>query len=119
MAPFKNNSFGGAQSIKVNEIEFTPTTSDNTSGLSVTASGQKVYVPGNGYVYHVFVGPGTFIVNRSGNVDILLVGGGAGGGKGSPTSYRGGAGEFCSRSAWARLFCSWLARDTASRSVAR
>ena len=92
MAPFKNTSYGGAQSTKVNEIEFTPTTSDNTSGLSVTTSGQKVFVPGNGYVYHIFVGPGTFIVNRSGNADILLVGGGAGGGKGSPSYLRGGGG---------------------------
>ena len=91
MAPFKNTSYGGAQSIKINQIEFTPT-SDNTSGLSVTASGQEVFDPGNGYVYHIFVGPGTFVVNRSGNADILLVGGGGGGGFGSPSSYRAGGG---------------------------
>ena len=92
MAPFKNTSFGGSQSIKVNEIEYTPTISDNKLGLSVTVSGQKVFTPGNGYTYHIFVGPGTFIVNHSGNADILVVGGGGGGGKGYPSSYRGGAG---------------------------
>ena len=36
--------------------------------------------PGNGYKYHTFTSPGTFVVPQSGTVEILLVAGGGAGG---------------------------------------
>ena len=37
--------------------------------------------PGNGYKYHVYTGPGTFVVSSAGNADCLVVGGGGAGGR--------------------------------------
>ena len=47
-------------------------------------------VPGNGYVYHSFVEPGTFEVTNSGTAELLLIGGGGAGGY--KISGGGGAG---------------------------
>jgi hypothetical protein len=90
MAPFKNIFFGGFQSIKTNKIEKTAL-SDSAAGISVTVSGQKVFEPGNGYIYHIFTAPGTFVVRYGGYADIFLVGGGGGGG-GGPSTVKGGGG---------------------------
>ena len=60
-------------------------------GGSASATGGNIadaLAPGNGYKYHTFGSPGSFISNSPGTVDILAVGGGgAGGGFGG-----GGAG---------------------------
>jgi hypothetical protein len=64
------------------------------SSFSVTSSGTIAtpatgLAPGNGYVYHTFTGPGTFTVNGSKSMEILLVGGG---GAGSPSLDSNGGG---------------------------
>jgi len=62
------------------------TTGGNVDGLE----------PGNGYVYHTFTSPGTFVLSGDPiNADILVVAGGGGGGGGnvfSPTTSGGGGG---------------------------
>ena len=49
--------------------------------------------PGNGYAYHMFTSPGSFVVTSGvdGSIDYLIVGGG-GGGKSVDASYAGGGG---------------------------
>lgn len=64
------------------------------SSFSVTSSGTIAtpstgLAPGNGYIYHTFTGPGTFTVNGSKTMEILLVGGG---GSGAPGTGQVGAG---------------------------
>lgn len=59
---------------------------------SLTASGGTILSPGNGYKYHIFLGPGTFSVsnipvNAPGTMEVLVVAGGGGGG-----DTRGGGG---------------------------
>ena len=44
--------------------------------------------PGNGYKYHTFTSPGTFVASGIGTADVLMVGGGGAGGK----SIAGGGG---------------------------
>ena len=52
-----------------------------TGPIPITASGGTKNTPGDGFIYHFFVGPGTFTVSSgSGNVRLLLLGGGGGGG---------------------------------------
>ena len=45
-------------------------------GGALSATGGTEYTPGNGYKYHVFTTSGAFVVSGSGNVEVLLVGGG-------------------------------------------
>ena len=49
----------------------------------VAASGGNIdaTAPGNGYKYHVYTSPGTFVVSSGGSVDALVVGGGGAGGR--------------------------------------
>ena len=46
----------------------------------VEATGGVKYNPGDGYTYHVYKSSSTFVVTNPGNIEYLLVGGGAGGG---------------------------------------
>lgn len=70
-------------------------TFENAPGVSAYATGGTIIDGGDGYIYHVFSGAGTFVVNRPpaaiDSVDYLIVaGGGGGGGFGGG----GGAGGF-------------------------
>ena len=49
---------------------------------SVAASGGTTTTPGNGYKYHFFTSPGTFVVSDAagGTVEVFVVGGGGAGG---------------------------------------
>ena len=57
-------------------------------GTSDTTS----YTPGNGYIYHIFTGPGTLSVSKGGYADYLIIAGGGGGGAGKPPYRQGGGG---------------------------
>lgn len=49
--------------------------------------------PGNGYIYHTFIGPGSFIVSgSSATVEVFVVGGGGGGGSDGSGAGGGGGG---------------------------
>jgi hypothetical protein len=72
-----------------------------TDRIPVQATGGTVLIPGNGYQYHYFTGPGNFSVLLGGltQADYLIIGGGGSGGNAPDTgSYQGagggGAGEF-------------------------
>ena len=55
------------------------------------ASGGSVVTPGNGYRYHVFTGPGNFVVavdGEDGGLEGLVIGAGGGGGR----QHAGGGG---------------------------
>lgn len=89
MAPIKSNNssksyfnfFGKSSTDAVNP----PPGPFSASGGTTTPAG---ITPGNGYRYHVFTSPGTFVVSSGeGNVEYLVVGGGGAGG-----GYYGGAG---------------------------
>jgi len=49
-------------------------------GIGASFGAASTFIPGNGYQYVVYTGPGVMTVERGGLVDILLVGGGGGGG---------------------------------------
>lgn len=49
-------------------------------GIGASFGAASTFIPGNGYQYVVYTGPGVMTVERGGFVDILLVGGGGGGG---------------------------------------
>ena len=49
-------------------------------GIGASFGAAATFIPGNGYQYVVYTGPGVMTVERGGFVDILLVGGGGGGG---------------------------------------
>ena len=85
MAPFKStdDSFSASKASKVTDITFSKGIAGITTG---TVSGTHAhFVPGNGYEYLIFTGPGSFTVTNSGLADVMLVGGG-GGGSGCPPS---------------------------------
>ena len=68
----------------------------STLGVAVTTTSNETFSSGN-FNYIAFRSPGQFTVNRSGKIDICVVGGGGGGGQGnlppsSPTAYGGGGG---------------------------
>ncbi len=71
-------------------------TFENAPGLGSYATGGTIIDGGDGYVYHIFTGDGTFIVNRPSavidSVDYLIVAGGGAGGGGQPTTSSGGGG---------------------------
>jgi hypothetical protein len=68
-------------------------TFENAPGLGAYASGGTIIDGGDGYIYHIFTGDGTFIVNRPSaaidSVDYLIVGGS---GATSPSTSAGGGG---------------------------
>ena len=71
-------------------------TYENAPGIGAYATGGTIIDGGDGYIYHIFTGTGTFAVNRPSaaidSVDYLIVaGGGCGGGSGG-----GGGGGGCS-----------------------
>ena len=70
-------------------------TFENAPGLGNYATGGTIIDGGDGYIYHIFTGDGTFAVNRPpaaiDGVDYLIVAGG-GGRISSPVSTGGGAG---------------------------
>ena len=68
----------------------------STLGVAVTSTSNETFSSGN-FNYIAFRSPGQFTVNRSGKIDICVVGGGGGGGQGnappsSPTTYGAGGG---------------------------
>ena len=58
-------------------------------GAAATGGFLNGITPGNGYKYHLFTDPGTFVSSTSLNVEVLVIGGGGGGGA---TGAGGGAG---------------------------
>jgi len=59
----------------------------------VTATGGSISTPGDGYKYHVFTSPGSFVVSSAGSpgaIEYLAIGGGGGGGNGGDSSGGGG-----------------------------
>ena len=74
-------------------------TFENAPGIGAYATGGTIIDGGDGYIYHIFTGDGTFAVNRPSaaidSVDYLIVaGGGAVGPGGSGGSGGGGGGGF-------------------------
>jgi hypothetical protein len=71
-------------------------TFENAPGLGNYATGGTIIDGGDGYIYHIFTGDGTFTVNRPSaaidSVDYLIVAGGGAGGGGSPGTSSGGGG---------------------------
>jgi len=68
-------------------------TFENAPGLGAYATGGTIIDGGDGYIYHIFTGTGTFTVNRPSavidSVDYLIV---AGGGGSQPGGLSGGGG---------------------------
>ena len=68
-------------------------TFENAPGIGAYATGGTIIDGGDGYIYHIFTGDGTFAVNRPSaaidSVDYLIV---AGGGGSQPSSLAGGGG---------------------------
>jgi hypothetical protein len=72
-------------------------TFENAPGIGAYATGGTIIDGGDGYIYHIFTGSGTFTVNRPpaaiDSVDYLIVaGGGAGSTTPAPTGPRNGGG---------------------------
>lgn len=72
-------------------------TFENAPGLGNYATGGTIIDGGDGYIYHIFTGDGTFVVPpesspRLNSVDYLIVAGGGAGGAGSGTTPGGGGG---------------------------
>ena len=90
-APFRGLAGVPSGQISMSNLQGKSSFSVTSSGTIATpASG---LAPGNGYIYHTFTGPGTFTVNGSKTMEILLVAGGGGGGPSfDSTSGGGGAG---------------------------
>ena len=75
-------------------------TFENAPGLGAYATGGTIVDVGDGYIYHIFTGNETFLVNRPpaaiNSVDYLIVAGGGGGGGSPLRSGGGGAGGMLS-----------------------
>jgi hypothetical protein len=71
-------------------------TFENAPGLGNYATGGTIIDGGDGYIYHIFTGDGTFTVNRPSaaidSVDYLIVAGGGAGGGGNDNTIPGGGG---------------------------
>lgn len=71
-------------------------TFENAPGIGAYATGGTIIDGGDGYIYHIFTGNGTFAVNRPSaaidSVDYLVVAGGGSAGSGSVNNWSGGAG---------------------------
>ena len=91
MAPIKNTK-SGFYSLFADKLE----THSVTDVIDETHSTTEVFEPGNGYRYLIYTSPGSLTVNRSGKVDLLLIGGGGAGGNGEfyppNANYAGGGG---------------------------
>ena len=70
-------------------------TFDNAPGSGASATGGTIIEGGDGYIYHIFTGNGTFTVNRPSaaidSVEYVIVAGGGGGGR-TPVGGGGGGG---------------------------
>lgn len=64
----------------------------NKSFLSGSGGNVDGLIPGNGYAYHTFTGPGTFTLTSSVSAEILIVGGGGAGGSDGGGGGTGGGG---------------------------
>ena len=62
-----------------------------TEDVDATISSNGTAVTSGGYEYHTFTSSGSLTVQRSGKVEVLLIGGGGGGGSGGGGG--GGAGQ--------------------------
>ncbi|NDB36554.1 MAG: hypothetical protein EB023_14720, partial [Flavobacteriia bacterium] len=73
-------------------------TFENAPGIGAYATGGTIIDGGDGYIYHIFTGDGTFTVNRPpaaiDSVDYLVVAGG--GSSGGTNGGGGGGGGFVS-----------------------
>jgi hypothetical protein len=73
-------------------------TFENAPGSGAYATGGTIIDGGDGYIYHIFTGSGTFQVNRPpaaiDSVDYLIVAGGGGHGSAQPFGGGGGGGGF-------------------------
>jgi len=58
--------------------------------IAISATGGTITTPGDGFTYHVFTASGDFIVDGTGSVEYLAIGGGGGGGNGGDSSGGGG-----------------------------
>jgi hypothetical protein len=71
-------------------------TFENAPGLGNYATGGTIIDGGDGYIYHIFTGSGSFTVNRPpaaiDSVDYLIVAGGGASGGGSSNTIPGGGG---------------------------
>jgi hypothetical protein len=71
-------------------------TFENAPGLGAYATGGTIIDGGDGYIYHIFTGNGTFTVNRPpaaiDSVDYLIVAGGGGASAGPGANAGGGGG---------------------------
>jgi hypothetical protein len=86
MAPIKNTSRGfiGSFISKVGSTQ-------SLAGVAATSTGSS-FTPGNGYVYHIFISPGSFYVSNIGYVDSCVIAGGGGGGTAPFNTGEGGGG---------------------------
>ena len=96
MSPIRSTKFG-FDSLFADKVE----TDNDLVGIGATLTANDEFQPGNGHSYLVFTSPGYLYVNKTGQVDILIVGGGGAGGHGefAPPTNRyagsgGGAGGF-------------------------
>lgn len=71
-------------------------TFENAPGIGAYATGGTIIDGGDGYIYHIFTGNGTFSVNRPAaaidSVDYLIVAGGGGNGNTTLSAANGGGG---------------------------
>jgi len=95
--PFRSSKFGLRTSLSDYFLSGKSKTQHSQNVTRVSATGGTILTPGNGYRYHIFTGPGSFVVSKApsaptGVVDYLVVaGGGQGGG---PRGGGGGGGGF-------------------------
>ena len=99
MAPFKSTqSFSVGQFLKTfrNRDGFGPAALNSPVRteriMPIIASGGNIDAPSGDYKYHVFTGPGTLTVTRTGTAEVLLVAGGGGGGSHAGPNGAGGGG---------------------------
>ena len=84
-------SFNNPRSIFLDFYSKTGTDASGAAPVPVfSATGGTITTPGNGYKYHTFTSPGTFDVNGTGLIEILVVGGGGGTGVGYAAGGGGG-----------------------------
>ena len=77
---------------KARFLDFYSKTETDSSSMSqgqVIATGGTLLTPGNGFAYHVFTSPGSFVLSTSATAQVLIVAGGGGGGG---YAYGGGGG---------------------------
>ena len=89
-------SFGNAAASFRSRFGKTGNRASRPGGGAFSATGGNVsaLAPGNGYIYHTYTSPGTFVVSSGNkNIEVLVVAGGGGGGSdGSGAGGGGGSG---------------------------